>query len=331
MNFDFTPEQVALREAARDLFARESPPSRLRAVWDAEGARDGGVWKAITAAGIAGLTVPEALGGQGGDLVDLVGVLEEAGRAALPEPLLDTAAIAAPVLARAGDDVRLAAIAAGELTVAAQPHVGGPVLHGDADVLLAPAGDDLRVLERGDVRLTPVTASDRALAVRDLAEPTGGVVVPGARARFEALGAAATAAFLNGVSLRLLEMTLEHAKSRVQFGVPIGSFQAVKHRLADMHLALESSRPAAWYAAYALARDLPDAPLAASVAKAAAAEAHAMINREALQLHGGIGFTWEHDLHLWLKRGLVIAACFGGAAEHRARVAAALFGRSDDA
>jgi alkylation response protein AidB-like acyl-CoA dehydrogenase len=138
-------------------------------------------------------------------------------------------------------------------------------------------------------------------------------------------GVVSTAAVLDGIGLHLLETTVEYVKGRSQFGRPVGSFQAVKHRLADAYVLLESSRPAAWYAAYALANDLPDRELAASVAKAYASDAEAFINREALQLHGGIGFTWEHDLHLWLKRGKALERWFGSAREHRGRIAAHLF------
>ena len=237
MNLDFSTEQLALRDMARDLFEKVNPPSRVRAVF--EGAEpDADAWRTIVETGIADLLVPEGQGGQGGDEVDLVLVLEEAGRAALPDPLIERA-------------------------------LGDPV------------------------------SFNR--------------------------GAMAAAAFLNGVSLRLVEMTLDHVASRHQFGKPIGSFQAIKHRLAEMHVALESARPAAWYAAYAIAHGLPDASEAASVAKIAANEAHALINREALQCHGGIGFTWEHDLHLWLKRGLAVMQSYGTAREHRARLAQIMF------
>jgi alkylation response protein AidB-like acyl-CoA dehydrogenase len=130
-------------------------------------------------------------------------------------------------------------------------------------------------------------------------------------------GVFGTACVQNGIAMRLLEMTLEYVKDREQFGRPVGSFQAIKHKLADMHTALASSRPAAWYAGYALATNADDASEAAAVAKVAASETEALCNREALQCHGGIGFTWEHDLHLWLKRGITLRSTFGDASLHR--------------
>jgi len=139
-------------------------------------------------------------------------------------------------------------------------------------------------------------------------------------------GAAATAAVLNGISQRLLDMTVAYAKDRTQFGRPVGSFQAVKHTLAETFLLVETAKAAGWYAAYAIATDLPDRSTAASVAKSYATEAEAVANRNALQIHGGIGFTWEHDLHLWLKRGKALEQAYGSATFHRARLADAVFG-----
>ena len=125
--------------------------------------------------------------------------------------------------------------------------------------------------------------------------------------------------------MRLLETTTAYVKARQQFGRPVGSFQAVKHRLADAHTAVEQARAATWYAAYALANGLDDAPVAASAAKAVASDAEAFANSASLQLHGGIGFTWEHDLHLWLKRGKALEQAYGSAAAHRRLIADHLF------
>jgi alkylation response protein AidB-like acyl-CoA dehydrogenase len=137
-------------------------------------------------------------------------------------------------------------------------------------------------------------------------------------------GRLGAAALLNGVALALLDQTLAYVKVRQQFGVPVGSFQAVKHKLASVYSTLESSRAAAQLAAHALATDQPDADTACLVAKAAAAQAEFLANDEALQCHAGIGFTWEHDLHFWLKRGRALEHVFGSAREHRAAIAAAL-------
>lgn len=338
MDFDFSPEQRALRDAAREVFEAESSPSRLRDLWNGAD-RDQRVWKTMAEVGLLGVTIPEAFGGIGGDLTDLVLVLEEAGRAALPEPLLEAAAIVAPAILEAGtreqQESWLPRIASGEALATVQ--LGGAPYAldaGRADVVLLEVDGALHLVPRERLVASPVPSIDRGRAIFEVRAETGPDTAlragADAVARASNRGAAGVAATLNGVCLRLLELSVEHAKSRHQFGKPIGSFQAVKHMLAAMHVALEQARPAAWHAAYAIAREAPDAGTAASVAKAIAAEAHDTINRAALQIHGGIGFTWEHDLHLWLNRGLALAPLFGTAAGHRARLAASLLEEGDE-
>ncbi|MEX2555780.1 MAG: acyl-CoA dehydrogenase family protein [Actinomycetota bacterium] len=321
MDFDFSPEQLAVRDLARELFEKESPPSRLRELWSGA-ERDRSVWKALGQAGLLEITDP----------VDLVLVLEEAGRAALPEPIAETLAIAAPVLAEAGSDW-VPRVASGEAIVAVQ--LGGApfvVDAGDADLLLLERDGELHALPHDAFTATPVQSDDKARRLYAVNAHTGSETrIAGDAGVALDRGAAAVAAVLNGISMRMLEMTLEHVKTREQFGKPVGSFQAVKHKLASAHVRVESARAAAWYAAFAIGAGLPDRSLAASVAKVVAAEAEAIANAEALQCHGGIGFTWEHDLHMWMKRGKALEASFGTAAEHRARVAAHVLSEQADA
>jgi alkylation response protein AidB-like acyl-CoA dehydrogenase len=276
MKFDFDDTQYALRDLAREIFAKESPPARLREIRDGKPI-DRRVWKTMAEAGITGITVPESYGGAGGTALDLTLVYEEAGRSALPEPLLELTGIAAPVIAAHGTDEQrerwLPAIASGDA---------------EADVRID--GEDVLV---GDDRIAGAFHDAYANAF------------------------SGTASLLNGVAMRLLEMTTEYVKDRRQFGKPIGSFQAVKHKLASMHVAIASSRPAAWYAAYALATGMDGASIAACVAKIAANDTEELCNGEALQCHGGIGFTWEHDLHLWLKRGMELRGTYGSSAQLR--------------
>jgi alkylation response protein AidB-like acyl-CoA dehydrogenase len=321
MDFDFSAEQLAVRDLARELFEKESPPSRLRELWSGA-ERDRSVWKALGQAGLLEITDP----------VDLVLVLEEAGRAALPEPIAETLAIAAPVLAEAGSDW-LPRIAAGEAIVAVQ--LGGApfvVDAGDADLLLLERDGELHALPRDAFTATPVGSDDKARRLFAVdARARADTRLDGAPDVALDRGAAAVAAVLNGISMRMLDMTLEHVKTREQFGKPVGSFQALKHKLASAYVRIESARAAAWYAAFAIASGLPDRSLAASAAKVVAAEAEAIANAEALQCHGGIGFTWEHDLHMWMKRGKALEASFGTAAEHRARVAVHVLSEQADA
>jgi len=340
VQFAFTAEQDALRELARDLFEKESPPSRVRELFDG-GERDAGVWRAIAGVGLAGLAIPESLGGTGGDEVDVAVVMEEAGRAALPEPLLETAAIVAPVLRdAAADDDRagswLSQIAAGEAIATAL--LGDAPFAVDAeivDLLLLERDGELHLLERGAFTTEAVESEDRARRLFTVtAEVSLATKLPGGRAaadRARLRAAVAAAGMLNGIAVRLVEMTTSYVRDRAQFGRPVGSFQAVKHRLADVHSAVESSRAATWYAAFALASGAADASLSASVAKAQATESEAAANHAALQLHGGIGFTWEHDLHLWLKRGKALEQSYGSAIDHRRVIARALLDGSVDA
>lgn len=329
MRFELTEEQRALAEVARGLFAAESDAARLRSVWDADGDRDVDLWPRFAELGLTGVCVPTDAGGSGGGLVDLILVAEESGYAAVPEPLLDSAAVAAPLLAEAGTDAHrdrwLPALAAGD-AVAAVGLAGQPyVVDADrADVLLLEADGDVRLCLPGDVELRRVHGEDRARRLFTVERSDGEELPAAAAARAHRRARTVTAATLNGVSRRLVDMAVDYAEVREQFDRPIGSFQAIQHLLADLHVAVESVRGAAWYAAYAVDRDQPDAGVAARVAKAAAAQAARDVNAGALQVFGGIGFTWEHDLHLWLKRGKALEGAHGTAREHRRELAAHL-------
>ena len=314
MNFGFDDTQLALRDMARDLFSRESPPARLRAMWDGKPfERD--VWRTMAEAGLCGLTVPESYGGSGGNEIDLTLVYEEAGRAALPEPLLETALAASLIAEHGADAIRdrwLPAIAAGDVMVAVRtPRQPAVPWANEADLLLWWTDDrEAHVLDRDrfDAVATPSIDAARPTAVVR-AETDGSTRLPDATARRGAFG---TAALLNGLSTALLETTVAYVKDRKQFGRPVGSFQAVKHKLASMHIAISTARPSSWYAGYAIASGASDAREATAAAHLVAVEVHDLCNREALQCHGGIGFTWEHDLHFWLKRGIMLRAEFGG-------------------
>jgi alkylation response protein AidB-like acyl-CoA dehydrogenase len=329
VDFDFSEEQYLLRDTVRDLLSKESTPAKVRAMWEDERGRSPQRWRKLGEMGVLGLLVPEQYGGSGLDEVDMVLVLEESGRAVLPEPVMESAALAAPLLARAGSDALkqewLPRAASGEavLTVglASQPYVTDAT----ADLLLLERDGELHAVTQDRVTLQPLKSVDHARRLFKVTAETGDDTLIGSSAEHGQWAfdhaAAATAAQLVGIAGALLEQTVEYVKVREQFGRKVGSFQAVQHRLADMLLQVESARSAVYYAAYALANDLPDASVAASVAKAAAGDAERFANQNALQLHGGIGFTWEHDLHLWLKRGKALEWQYGDADFHRRRIA----------
>jgi alkylation response protein AidB-like acyl-CoA dehydrogenase len=313
MQFTFTDEQRAFQRAVRDFLAKECPPEHVRAMTTDATGRSPKLWKGLAELGVVGLTVPEEHGGLGGDEMDLVLLLEEAGRAALPEPLLETAAVGVPMLRASGGDLArewLPRVAAGDaiLTVAmsgvtlADAHV--------ADLILTPRGPVLP----SDVRLEPRPSIDatRRLFAFDSAG-TDDVAFD--------RGALASAASLCGIADRVIELGAAYAKERHQFGKPIGSFQAVKHHLADALLELEFARPVVYRAAWSVATGDEQRSRHVSMAKAYSSDAAMNACRAALQVHGAIGYTHEHDLHLWLNKATALAHAWGTAAWHRGRIA----------
>lgn len=306
MRFAWTDEQLAFREAARELLAKECPPAAVRAAWSGA-ALDRGVWDSLDAMGVLSVLVPEADGGLGLDACFLVPVLTETGRFALPHPVVETAMVAAPL----GVTGRMVAT-----------NLGGPIVPcaADADAVLLRTEAGLVLVE--DPELEPVETVDRA---RRAARVTGrGELLTGDP---EAIGAAfdrgvlGTAAQLVGLARVMLELTVAYVTERHQFGVPIGSFQAVKHHLADALLHIEFAEPAVARAAVTLtSRDV-------SMAKALATDAATRAGRAALQCHGAIGYTVEHDLHLFLKRSWALARSWGDRGFHADRVAQALAAR----
>ena len=332
MRFGFDADQLLLQETLRDFLTSECPAPRVRALWDTETGRSPELWKALADLGVTGLLVPEAHEGMGMDEGVLVLLHEEAGRAALAEPLVATG-IAVPLLVGFGSrdlcERWLKPIAVGKAIVA----VGHPVnpFVSDAHVaalLLLPHEDEIHALAPADVELVRQPVNDPARRVFSVKwTPTAATrIARGGQAR-ELLaaaldrGALACAAQLLGATDRLLELAVAYAQQRVQFGQPIGAFQAVKHHLANVKVALEYARPVVYRAAHSVARQ--DGARAAHVshAKIAAGEAAALAAKTALQVHGAIGYTWEQDLHVWMRRAWSLDLDWGSSSFHRARVA----------
>jgi alkylation response protein AidB-like acyl-CoA dehydrogenase len=326
MHFAFSDEQIALRDAVRELLTKECPPSAVRDAWTNETGRCPSAWDALTEMGVLGVLAPESVGGLGLTDVDLVLVLEETGRFALPEPIVETAAVAMPLLAARGDERATALI---EGASAALAHALAPraVWADTAACIVVLGSAQASVVARDAVTLEPCPSVDGARRLFTLGP------VPWAAVRAEyneevdlafdraALG---TAAQLIGLTDRMIEMTVEYATTRHQFGVPIGSFQAVKHHLANARLALEFARPLVYRAAWTIATGDAERAVAVSLAKASASDAALLAARVALQCHGAIGYTTEYDLHLFMKRTWALAATLGDAAWHRARVGRAI-------
>ncbi|MGZ6957349.1 MAG: acyl-CoA dehydrogenase family protein [Acidimicrobiia bacterium] len=354
MNFDLSPDQAALQDAARELLADRCPPSRVRAVHDSGAGWDADLWARMVEQGWLATTVPETAGGLGMGIVELAVLLEQTGAHVAPVPFLPTA-ITIETARRAGADALVAELVAGARTACVVwsdrrdgVRVRGGVLSGRSDpVPFAPVADVALVVAPDDDLGAPgVFVADLAASGRPVAEPamdltrplgwweTEGVPVEriGDTDLAEVvldLAATATCCELLGASQTALGMAVEYAKDRVQFGRPIGSFQAVKHRCADMLVDVEGIRSSAYWAAWCLAVDDGDRAIAASTAKIWAGDASKRVMASALQVHGGIGFTWEHDLHLYLKRAQLDQVSFGDAVWHRARLGRSLRAKVD--
>jgi alkylation response protein AidB-like acyl-CoA dehydrogenase len=326
MDFRPTDDQALLASGVADFLAGQCTPDHVRTAWDT-GRHDDRRWKALAGLGVTGLTVPTDHGGMGLDERDLVGILVEAGRAALPEPVLEATAVAAPLLAElAGTDpigaelaeTWLPAIASGDAVVvpavACDPY---PAHIRAADLVLVGTGDRLWALPPGQLDIIDQPNLDGARPTAAINVPDGlaptltGSGVEAALARASARGALAAATMLIGAGHAMIDLAVAHAQQREQFGRPIGTFQAVKHHLADALVDITFARPLVERAACSITLGDPDAATHAAMAKAFAGDAAHAAAAHALQVHGAIGYTWECDLHLWMKRTWSLAAAWG--------------------
>ena len=313
MHFGLPDEALALREGVRDVLAKACTPDVVRASWTDDAATTR-LWAQLGELGLLGLAVPEADGGLG--LPDLVAVaaLEECGWAGVPGPLVETVAFA-PLLAGRPE---LTAVLAGQARTAVQRGTG-PVPSGAVAELVVQLLDGPRLLARDAATTTPVESVDgsrHAALVEGDGEPLDGDAVTAVlRAT---LGASA---YLLGLARRQLDLTVAYVKERRQFGVPIGSFQAVKHPLADAVVGTELAWPAVVRAAHSLDEGDDDAAVHVSLAKALASDAAYAVSRACLQAHGAMAYTVEYDLHLFAKRTWALARDWGSSTDHRAVIA----------
>ncbi len=318
MDFDLTEDQREIKNVARELLTARSPFARVREAAEAT-AYDDALWREIVDLGWPGIAVAEEHGGQGLGAVELAVLLEELGYACAATPFLATAVAAAVIQAGGTDEQRrrwLPGLVSGEVRAgvgSAELVVDG---HGADLVVLLDDEDGARLLIAADAEpLETIDPTRRFATVRGEGEP----LAPDAPDRVRA----AIAAEVVGVCQRALEMTLDYVKERKQFGVPVGSFQAVSHRCAQMLLHTESVRSTAYYAAWAADAEPQRLAEAAALAAAAAATGAREVAASAIQAHGGIGFTWEADVHWLYKRGEVDRALLGGAKRHHAALARA--------
>jgi alkylation response protein AidB-like acyl-CoA dehydrogenase len=321
MQFAFTEDQLAIAEAARKLLVDCCSPAELRSLVTKGSSQDAERLAAISQMGLFGMLAPEASGGLGLKSADFAPIAELAGYVALPEPLVEHAGIAVPLLVSVSDDRGWLATAGGERLVAVGSPLSPFVLDADtAAALLLPDGDDIHLLEAKAVRLVREESIDPLRRLYRVEwKPSPATRVGRGWTQAVDLGALWTAGQLIGLAQRAVDMAVGYAKQRKQFGKPIGSYQAVKHLLANAQVKIEFARPV-YHAAAAEVGAGPAAQVRVSHAKLAAGQAADTAMRAALQVHGAMGYTWECDLHFYLKRALALGFSWGDASYHRARV-----------
>jgi alkylation response protein AidB-like acyl-CoA dehydrogenase len=314
VRFAFTDFQLEFQQEVRNLLFKTCTPATVRAAW--EGTPDRQAWRSLAEMGVLDVVVPEDQGGLGLDEVSLVLILQEAGYAGLPDPLVETAAVAMPLV---GDRIEHGSTVTSNL--------GGPIVPwaADADFVLVGDTASVRLVPSSDVAVEPVETVDGSRRAGRITVAGGEEVATGdAAALAFDRGALGTAAVLIGLGQKMLDLTVGYVTERKQFGKPIGSFQAVKHHLANAARELAFASPAVYRAAWSVANESPDRTRDVSMAKAMASDAAEFVGRAALQCHGAIGYTMEYDLHLYLKRSWALARSWGDAAWHRDRVGQSL-------
>jgi alkylation response protein AidB-like acyl-CoA dehydrogenase len=322
MDFAFSEEQQELASTVRSLLVKRADSSAVRSAMASEAGYDEALWQTLCEQiGVAALAVPEEYGGAGFSLLEAMIVLEEVGRSLAPSPLLSSVVTAEALLAGGTDEAKeqlLPRIAAGEVAAFAVP--GEPSLFADCAAVLLLAGDALTEVPAGSAQWLP--SMDQTIRLGRVTATDGTAIgdASAARARASLVGAVGVAALSAGLGARALEMTVAYSKERVQFGRPIGSFQALKHRMAELLVLVEMSRSASWAASYALATGAPNAAELAHVAKSYSSDALNQVAAETVQLHGGIAITWEHDAQLVFKRAHALGQLFGQPHQHRALI-----------
>lgn len=354
MDFDLSEEQRLLQDTVTSFLENECPLARIRDLFDDEVGYDPKIWKGLAELGVAGIHLPEAYGGSELEMLDLAVVAETVGAMAAPVPLISHA-LGSLAIALGGSDAQkkrwLPGLASGELlaTIAFAEEGGawlpdqwefkaGGSLSGTKDkvpfaehadlFVVGVAGGGLCVVERtaSGVEVQRVEGADRTRRIGRLGldgTPAESLAAggPAVADRVRDVGLVLLAADAFGGASKLVEMSVAYAKSREQFGVTIGHFQALKHQLANMAVEIEPSRALYWYAAHALDHVPDESARSAALAKCHLTDRYLEIAREAVEAHGGIGFTWEGDVQIWFKRAMFDRAVLGTPRLHRDRAA----------
>jgi alkylation response protein AidB-like acyl-CoA dehydrogenase len=353
MEFGLSESQEILRDSARKFFAGECPMEEVRRLMETDTAYDEKLWSKLTEQGYTGIIFPEEFGGVGLGKVELVLLMEEAGRALLPGPFFSTVPLAGAVIdavsspqhkkkylepiceGKARSTVAILEASASwnladlKISTTDSKLTGEKLFVTDAAVanfILVVAKDGIYAVDAkaAGMTITPMSGMDMtrkfyAIKFKDTPVEKIGSTANLSKA-FDIAIAALVGEMVGGMQ-RTLDITVEYAKMRKQFGKPIGMFQAVQHHCADMYLETESSRSAAYYAAWTLEENTPEASVAVSIAKVYASDAGRTVGNRGIQVHGGMGFTWENDVHLYYRRAKASETCFGDATFHRERIA----------
>ena len=353
MDFSLTEEQELLQHTVRSFVAKECPPQVVRAIFDGERQAVPALWKGLAEMGVSGLAVPESHGGAGLELLELALVAEELGRGAVPVPFLGHSLATLALAHGAGAAQqsawlpRLASGAARATVALAEDGAGWlpgewrvvlqggrvrgrkqlvPEAEGAEIFVVGCRGGELALVEAGaGVRVTPEAALDRGRPLATVAfedAPAERLGAEDAAARLVDAGSVLLAADAFGAAHQLVRATAAYLQSRQQFGQPLAQFQALKHQLANMALDVDPARGLWWYAAHAFDHAPAEASRAAALAKAHITERAMQVARDAVEAHGGIGFTWECDVHIWFKRVMFDRLWLGAPELHRERYAA---------
>jgi alkylation response protein AidB-like acyl-CoA dehydrogenase len=347
VRFHLSPEQEALKDSVFKTAQRACPAGRRRALLEASSDFDPAVWAALMEIGLGGLLIPEDQGGVGLGLEEAALAFEALGQQATPGPYMghvlagwalaqcDEGALKSRWLAKLARGETVAALALSDWTPETRRlAIEGGRLSGQiglvpgadrADLLIVGVSDGIAIVERGaQVAVEPVAGSDltrRLWRVSLTSAPAVLILEPSVGQRLVDAALVLLAAGALGGAEQCLSLSVDYAKHREQFGVVIGQFQALKHQLANMALEVEPARALVWYAAHAWDLGLPDATRVAAHAKAHLADRFVSVTRMAVQVHGGIGYTWNYDLQIWFRRSLFDRAFMGAPSLHRARAA----------
>lgn len=336
MDFTFSKDQLLFQDSVRDFLVNEITPEVVRATWETETGRSDDCWNQLTELGLTAMTVPEDFGGLGMNEVDFVLLAQECGYVALPEPLVHTVLVAVPLLNSLNDDLKaewLPKIACGEarLVVGLTENQFVEDAH-IADLLLLQNGDEIHAVTPDQVKLSYNESVDLSRKLFSLEWTPGAETCVASGEQGTALieasmnrGALACAAQALGLTQRMIDMSVQYTSERQQFGKPIGSFQAVKHHMSNIAVRWEYAKAPVYRAAYAIAHSQSTASLNASHAKLVACEAADLAAQNCMQVHGAMGYTWEVDLHIFMKKAWAFNNTWGDRAFHKARVANVIF------